>query len=602
MLTEPHSRYKNVTPEMVFEKLTEFSKTNPAPASKRAAIYIRKSRMIKDETAYSPKEQERACREFAANEGLEIVEVIQDLDRSGRNSDREGFQRLLRMIKSGDIDYVLVQYLDREFRNGVSFIQFYDFIQNYGVQFLSVSEKLDTRSFTGRFMLFVLAVAAELPVWAASERVRKAKEERRKQGLHNGGYRLGYCNGLCSTCTDPNGGGGYCPWFGNTDRPESQRGRIQVPHPIEQHAVRLIAHEYEAGKSSREIASYINNTHFTLPDSDLVVKFRTKGVPGSYPPGEFSSSSILDIVRNPFYAGFVSHHPTPDLNMNDNIENPKSARVSIKNRRTPEEIYQGQHQALVSVELWQKNLMILNAKGNRVSHGQTREKKRTYLLAGIGRCAECKDLAAPGHAIHLRGTPNGSNKRIYRCANAVSKRIDSTPASDLRSLGMSSQPDPNKLSKVVRHRLGNLPAEMLENQVHELVKRISLPPEWYESILAYAASEDGPSEYQRNRYNLLRELERYKDLFKQGLLDMAGLKTAQERIVRELGLLDPRVDPRLKTLIPLLADFPALWDQMTPHEQHSLLKRMFEGLYFDGEGRLVDARAYTPFDQLMGLI
>jgi hypothetical protein len=41
---------------------------------------------------------------------------------------------------------------------------------------------------------------------------------------------------------------------------------------------------------------------------------------------------------------------------------------------------------------------------------------------------------------------------------------------------------------------------------------------------------------------------------------------------------------------------------MTPHEQHSLLKRMFEGLYFDGNGNLVDARAYTSFDQLMGLI
>ena len=130
MHAELHSRYKNATPEKIFEKLSEFSKTNPAPARNRAAVYIRKSRMIKDEAAYSPKEQERACREFASKEGLEIIEVIQDLDRSGRNSDREGFQRLLRMIKSGELDYVLVQYLDREFRNGISFIQFYDFIQN----------------------------------------------------------------------------------------------------------------------------------------------------------------------------------------------------------------------------------------------------------------------------------------------------------------------------------------------------------------------------------------------------------------------------------------------------------------------------------------
>jgi DNA invertase Pin-like site-specific DNA recombinase len=600
MNTELHSRYKNVTPERIFEKLSEFSKTNPAPARKRAAVYIRKSRVIKDETAYSPKEQERACREFASSEGLEIIEVIQDIDRSGRNSDREGFQRLLRMIKSGELDYVLVQYLDREFRNGISFIQFYDFIQNYGVQFLSVNEKLDTRSFTGRFMLFVLAVAAELPVWAASERVREAKRARRTKGLHNGGYRLGYCNGLCSTCSDPNGKG-FCPLYGGPDREECCRGRIQVPHPIEQHAVRLIAHKYPSGMSAREISNFLNDNLFQLPEGNQHVKFRTKGVPGYYPPGPFRPESVLDILRSPFYAGFVSHHPTPDLNMNDNIENPKAARVGVKNRRTPDELHQGQHEALISVELWQENLLILRNKGNRVPSGEACEKKRTYLLAGIGSCAECQNLAAPGHATHLRGTPNGSNKRVYRCANLTGRRLAPIPANDLGDLGMSAQPDPYAPDILARHR-GSLPAEMLEEQVHELVQKIRLPEEWHESILAYAASDDGPAAYKRQRYNLIRELERYKEMCREGLLDIATLKTNQERIARELSLLDPRIDPRLKILIPLLADFPALWAQMTPQEQHSLLKRMFEGLYFDGQGKLVEARAYAPFDQLLGLV
>ncbi len=590
-------RYQNITPEQILKQITSMTQAQPAFGTKRAIIYIRKSRMTKDETAYSPAEQERACREFAKNQGLEIIEVIQDLDKTGRNSDREGFQRLLRKIKAGETDHVLVQYLDREFRNGMSFIQFYDLLQQYGVQFLSVNEKLDTRSFTGRFMLFVLAAAAELPVWNASERVRDAKSARRKKGFHNGGYRLGYCNGLCSTCTDPNGEG-YCPLYGNPDRPESQRGRIQVPHLVEQHAVRLIANEYSAGKSAREVAEYLNNTQFQLPDSDLVIQFRTKGVPGSYPPGPFSSSSILDIVRNPFYAGFISHHPTPDLNMNDNIENPKAARVGVTNRRTPDELHQGQHEPLISVDLWQKNLAILNAKGNRVPKGEAREQKRAYLLAGIGRCAICRDLADQSRSIHLRGTPNGSNKRIYRCANAASQRINPPPAIDPAILGMRSLPADGAPARRP-HR--SQPAEMLEGQVHELVKKLRLPEAWYEGILAYASNEDGPATYKRQRYNLLRELERYKEMYQEGLLDLASLKTTRERITRELSLLDPRLDPRLKTLIPLLADFPALWEQMTPEEQHNLLKRMFEGLYFDTDGKLVEARAYAPFDQLLGL-
>lgn len=595
MNPEPTPRYRGITPEELMKQVYSLSQNPSALRAKRAVIYIRKSRMFRGETAYSPAEQEAACRAYAAEHGMEVAEVIQDLDKSGRNSDREGFQRLLSKIKSSEVDYVLVQYIDREFRNGMSFIQFYDMLQKHEVQFVSVNEQLDTRSFTGRFMLFVLAVAAELPVWNASERVRAAKLSRRKSGLHNGGYRLGYCNGLCSTCTDPNGAG-YCPLYGGPDRPESQRGRIQVPHPVEQHAARLIAHEYAAGKSANEIAEYLNSTRFQLPENGPVVQFRTKGVPGKHPPGLFKASSILDIIRSPFYAGFVSHHPTPDLNMNDNLDKPKETRMGVKNRRTPDELHQGQHAALIPVELWQRNLLILNAKGNRVPKGQAREKKRAYLLAGIARCAECRDQAKPG-PIHLRGTPNGAGRRVYRCANTTNRRIDPAPAVDPITLGLTSQPGTARPDRHGR----SLPAELLEDQVNELVKKLRLPEAWYEDILAYASGEDGPAAYKRQRYTLIRELERHKEMYQAGLLDLASLKTNKERIGRELSLLDPRIDSRLKTLIPLLADFASLWEQLTPLEQHSLLKRMFEGLYFDAEGRLVEARAYAPFDELLGL-
>lgn len=129
-------------------------------------------------------------------------------------------------------------------------------------------ENIDTRSFGGRFTLFVLAVTAELPIYIASDRGRLAAAKRKELGYHHGGYRLGYCNGLCSICTDPNGKG-YCPLYGGPDRPESERGRIQVPHPIEMHAVRLIAHLYNQGHSATEIANYLNDNEFTIEDVSL---------------------------------------------------------------------------------------------------------------------------------------------------------------------------------------------------------------------------------------------------------------------------------------------------------------------------------------------
>lgn len=610
-------RYKNVTPDQVLKDLMSLSQDKPAAQQKRAVIYIRKSRMVKDEEAYSPIMQEKACREFAAKEGIQIVATIKDLDRSGRNSDREGFQRLMKMIRTGDVDYVIVQYLDREFRNGISFIQFYDFIQKYGVQFLSVNENLDTRTFTGRFMLFVLAVAAELPVWTASERVRKAKQERRQKGLHNGGYRLGYCNGLCSTCTDPNGKD-YCPLYGKPDRPESQRGRIQVPHPIEQHAIRLISHLYNTGMSTREIATFLNLNHFLLPDNDLKVKFRTKLIGREQKiqaieqgdikeqrtvPGEFSSEGIADILRNPFYAGLVAHFPTPDLNMQDNIQNPKKAKAKVKNRRTPDELHPGLHQPLITEKQWENNKQMLAARRSRTSNAQT--PKRTYILAGIARCAICEQHTAPGQHASLRGSTNGSQKQVYRCAK-LSNRSQANIAITgdivtLSNLGIKASPDPDAPDLFTSHNISSYPAQSLEKQVEQLVFKFSFPESWYEDILAYATSKDGPSSQKLKRRNLLRELERAKEMYVEGLLDNAKLKTIQVRISKELAQLDPRVDPRLKKLIPLLDNFQSLWMKMTPEEQNAILKLMFEGLYFDGEGRLVEARAYAPFDKLLGL-
>lgn len=245
--------------------LVEMQQEAPSPEKQRAVIYVRKSRVLKDSEHYSPEIQEQECREHAKKLGLEVVAVIEDLDKSGKNSKRPGLQKIIQMIKSRQIDFVLSQYIDRNYRNGLSLLKFYEKAQEYGTTLLSVHENIDTRTFGGRFILFVMAVTAELPIFIASERGRMAAAKRKEKGFHHGGYRLGYCNGLCSICTDPNGKG-YCPLFGGPDRPESQRGRIQVPHPIERHVISLIAQLYSEGHSATEIAHYLNDNEFIIED------------------------------------------------------------------------------------------------------------------------------------------------------------------------------------------------------------------------------------------------------------------------------------------------------------------------------------------------
>jgi hypothetical protein len=507
------------------------------------------------------------------------------------------------MVKAGELDYVLTQYIDRSYRNGVSMLKFFEMLQQYGVQLLSVHEKIDTREFDGRFRLFMLAAVAELPVFAASERGRSAAEVLRERGRHRGGYRFGYCNGLCSHCTDPNGMD-YCPLFGGSDRPESQRGKIQVPHPIERHGIRLMAYLYHAHWSSYEISKYLKNNQFKLPGIEEPVTFRSKGIKGFVKPGDFKPEAIQDIIRNVFYVGYVAHYPTPPLSMLDHLTDPKSVQPKVKNKKTPIKIYQGLHQALYPYEIWEQNQHIREAKGKTPTSHQV--PKRVYPLSGIAHCWECIPFETQDRPVTLRGVTNGSKNRVYICSamherSKTSRRVLTGDLSTLTSLGISAQTKLDARSISARHIKPNLKAQELEDSVDTIVSRLVIAPEWQERIMAYYLSDDGMSEYKRKRFNLQSEMQRYRTQHLEHLIDDATLKTQMLRIGQELANLTPQNNSCALRIIPILNDFESLWGKLSPGDKHSILKIIFDRIYVDSNGNIREFRARAPFDKLLSL-
>ena len=73
-------------------------------------------------------------------------------------------------------------------------------------------------------------------------------------------------------------------------------------------------------------------------------------------------------------------------------------------------------------------------------------------------------------------------------------------------------------------------------------------------------------------------------------------------IDRQLQKLQPSAQPEAREILPLLKDFPTLWQQMTLTEHRAILQTMFAGLYFDADHQLRKASAHSPFDQLLGLV
>jgi site-specific DNA recombinase len=152
----------------------------------RAAVYSRVSNVDPHARSYSMEFQPDRSEEYARSKNWQVVGLYADPDRTGRNSKRPDLQRMIRDIESGKITVVVVHRLDRLYRNLESLLRFLRFLKKHRVRLVSVTEQIDTDSWWGRLVLYVLGALAEMYVWQTSVRVREIKAELSRKGHHNG--------------------------------------------------------------------------------------------------------------------------------------------------------------------------------------------------------------------------------------------------------------------------------------------------------------------------------------------------------------------------------------------------------------------------------
>ena len=106
----------------------------------RAAIYARFSTDMQRDA--SIEDQIRSCREYAARQGLNVVETYSDRAVSGASLMRSGIQKLLRDGRSGGFDIVISEGLDRLSlsRNQADIAQIYQTLLFAEVMIETVSE------------------------------------------------------------------------------------------------------------------------------------------------------------------------------------------------------------------------------------------------------------------------------------------------------------------------------------------------------------------------------------------------------------------------------------------------------------------------------
>lgn len=589
-------------PALLGKVQIEIEKAQKRDKTPEIAVYARLSQEPQGHFTYSFEIQEDQAKEYAEEHFNGDVVIYEDPFLSGKNSKRTDLQRLIKDIKAGKVDILIVSRLDRLYRNLESLLKFIRLLQKHKVQLISVAEEINTNTWWGRLVFIILGALAEVYVWQASEKTREAKKKRVDKGLQNGRIPIGYCNGLCKYCDDSNGPG-YCPLVNQEDRLESERGRIAVPHPVDRHLVVWVTHEYSEGKSYREIAHVLNTHNFILPNGQEI-RFRTKGTSGRKTDRTFNNESVRQIVGNPFYTGMVARYPRPAFSLEDDLDNPENIQTpkAEGNTRIPLELHQGHHKPLISKYLWEKNTKMRSKKAH--NPGNSERKRRIYPLTGIGHCWEC--LETDGRKSSLRGSTGRGTNRYYRCAYIQDRGIErakvkrnanhnSDKNSDIKAIFADT--DFEQLSS--QHK--TLRSDELEPKIQEIVTRMKIPADWHELIMSYYLSDEGMTEYEYERHNLRQALARFQNLYVGGHISKAEFDEQALHLTRQMDTLKPSAAPSAQEVLPFIENFDQTWEKLNDAEKRGLLDVVFEGIYFDHEGDIRKIAPHTPFDMLLGL-
>lgn len=211
--------------------------------------------------------QERQCRNYCEQNGLEVDRVFIEEGESAKTTNRPEFQKLLvhcRKNKS-NINFVVVYSLSRFSRHTGDHHAVRGLLTGLGVTLRSVTEPIDDTS-SGRFMESMIAAVAQFDNDVRSERTVAGMKAAAEQGRWTFPAPIGYR--MVST---------------------SGSSRLELD-PVRAPLIRSAFERYATGNYERE----------------QVLKKATAGGLRTRKGTKLSSQTFSSMLRNPIYAGRVS--------------------------------------------------------------------------------------------------------------------------------------------------------------------------------------------------------------------------------------------------------------------------------------------------------
>ena len=153
----------------------------------RVAIYARVSTLNHGQ---SPEMQLSELREYIARRGWTLAGEYVDAGISGAKDSRPQLDRLVADAHRRKFDVVAVWKFDRFARSVSHLLKALETFQALGIEFVSLTEGVDTSTPTGRMIFTVLGAVAELERSLIRERVKAGLRNAKAKGKHVGRPRL----------------------------------------------------------------------------------------------------------------------------------------------------------------------------------------------------------------------------------------------------------------------------------------------------------------------------------------------------------------------------------------------------------------------------
>lgn len=259
--------------------------------------------------------------------------------------------------------------------------------------------------------------------------------------------------------------------------------------------------------------------------------------------GRWTRDTVQHMLRNRFYIGEIRYH---------------------------DGWLPGQHKPIIDAQLFDQVQAVRDERRRRGSGGPG--TGRAYLLQRIARCWHCR---RPLHMVHMK--QDGRRYEFFRDSAGIAN-VDCPAAG--------------------RH----IPQDIINDQVAELVKRLSLPSDWRERLKELVNHRQEQDQVEGKRQYLQGKLRRLREMYLDGDIEKPEYNHRKADLQAQLNAQQLPEQLAIETAGETLESLGTAWAGAPLRLQRDMLRVIFEAVYVDMlSRRLVCVKPYKQFAPLFVL-